>query len=420
MAWTDTLQQASFRGVAFDVLATSDPEQRAFAQHERPYQSGAELEDLGLRPRRIQLRAVVFGADYEAQLQQLLAALRAPGTGELVHPVFGSLTVLATEWSVDHEAEARDSATLQLAFVESATRQPAPFSQAAPQAASDRVEARTADAREQSAAHIASLITRIMGGPLPRVVEINSAFNKAKAAVSTLLDTTGVRVLLADLDPLLYPRSALVDLLAIVDGAFTGLPFGGLNLAAQAAATGASPNMAQALADHNRVASALDATALAIRPDSAQAQDIEVCAALTAHVRILAAAAQARAAGLLLTAELDLLALTRRDIERLAGLTRTALQAAMDSARTGLGRERGAAAAGSLAAAAAEVQAAAVAVIQLRPPVITRSAPVGGHPRLIAHNLYGDHTRAAELVRLNGWARRPLIDRGEEIQAYAR
>lgn len=420
MAWTDTLQQASFRGVAFDVLATSDPEQRAFAAHERPYRDGAELEDLGLRARRMQLRATLFGADYEARLQQLLAALRAPGTGELVHPVFGSITALAVEWSVEHEAEARDAATLQLTFVESATRQAAPFSQAAPQAAIDRVEARTADARAQSEAHIASLITRIMGGPLPRVVEINSAFNKAKAAVSTLLDTTGVRVLLADLDPLVYPRSALADMLAIVDGAFTGLPFGGLNLSAGAAHTSAAPNIAQALADHNRVASALDATALVIRPDSAQAQDIEVCAALTAHVRILAATAQARAAGLLLAAELDLLALTRRDIERLAGLARTALQAAMDSARTGLGRERGAAAAGSLAAAAAEVQAAAVAVIQLRPPVITRSAPVGGHPRLIAHALYGDHTRAAELVRLNGWARRPLIDRGEEIQAYAR
>ena len=58
--------------------------------------------------------------------------------------------------------------------------------------------------------------------------------------------------------------------------------------------------------------------------------------------------------------------------------------------------------------------------IQLRPPVITRQAPVGGHARLVAHALYGDHTRAEELRRLNSWGRSLLIERGEEMQAYAR
>lgn len=67
-----------------------------------------------------------------------------------------------------------------------------------------------------------------------------------------------------------------------------------------------------------------------------------------------------------------------------------------------------------------QVQEAARAVIELRPPVQLRAAPVTGPLRLVAHALYGDHSRATELLRLNAWGRRLVVERGEKVRAYAR
>jgi prophage DNA circulation protein len=51
---------------------------------------------------------------------------------------------------------------------------------------------------------------------------------------------------------------------------------------------------------------------------------------------------------------------------------------------------------------------------------VSKPAPVGGHARLVAHHLYGDHTRAAEIERLNSLGRRLLIEPGEVLRVYAR
>lgn len=45
MAWETDLQDASFRGVAFDIITTRDSVQRDIAQHEYPYRNGANIDD---------------------------------------------------------------------------------------------------------------------------------------------------------------------------------------------------------------------------------------------------------------------------------------------------------------------------------------------------------------------------------------
>lgn len=416
MSWSNTLQDASFRGVPFEVYATSDQGGKVIAVHQIPYTNGAEVEDMGNDPAGFEVRALLRGEAYETALQALIKALQTSGPGELVHPIFGALNVVAVRWAIEHEADIRDACVLTIRFLEHRISA-AVFATPSASASADRVAALSKQARESATDSVAGKVAGLASKPLVRVTEINETFNTAKRQLRTLLDTTSVRVLLADLDPLLYPRAALADLEAIVDGAFAGLPLGGIN--GLFTGTLSAVGMSAALVDFNRLLQGQDPTTT-VTPTSSDPQEGEVAAALTAYSRVLNATTVASAATLIMAAELDALELERSDIERLAATARTGLQAAIDAARTSLDAQRGAEVAGLLAAAGYEVQEAARAAMELRPPLITRTAPVGGHARLLAHALYGDHTRAAELQRLNRWGRQVLIEAGQEIRCYAR
>ena len=416
MSWSQSLQDAAFRGVRFEVLAVDDSGGKSVAATQLPYVAGADLEDMGNDPLTFEVTALLRGDDYETALNALIAALDQTGPGELMHPIYGLRQVIAGRWRVHHEAEAVDSALVSISFMEHTPRGGV-FTSPAAQLSADRVADLGEQARDTATDAVASIVETIAGGPLPRVTEINAAFTSAKTKLSGLLNMTGVRVLLADLDPLLYPRSALGDLRSIVDGAVSGLSLGGLNGLFKGDVSTIS--MGAAVSDFNRLAQEQSATVV-ISPISSELQDIQVSAALTAMARTLNATAVASSACTILAAELDLLALQRAEIERLAAVARTALQLAMQSARTALDGQRGPEVAMLLSQAAHEVQEAARSALELRPPVISIQAPVGGHSRLLAHALYGDHTRAAELQRLNDWGRQVFIEAGEEVQAYAR
>ena len=118
MAWKDTLLDASFRGVKLSISSTDDAAERAQVRHEYPYRDGAEVEDLGRRARTIRVQAIVWGKEYETDLRKLLEALGKPGPGELIHPVFGSLSVSLVSHGVTHHEDNPDSAQISLDFVE--------------------------------------------------------------------------------------------------------------------------------------------------------------------------------------------------------------------------------------------------------------------------------------------------------------
>lgn len=112
MAWNLTLQDASFRGVTFEVQSVEDRGEKALCVHEYPYRSGAEVEDLGRKPRVIPVTAIFWGVAYESRIKALVAAFEEAGPGELIHPVFGSLTVAVRRWQIQHSAERHDYATV--------------------------------------------------------------------------------------------------------------------------------------------------------------------------------------------------------------------------------------------------------------------------------------------------------------------
>ena len=67
------------------------------------------------------------------------------------------------------------------------------------------------------------------------------------------------------------------------------------------------------------------------------------------------------------------------------------------------------------------LQKQALAVINLRPPLVQKTAGRDTSLHLLAFEWYGDYSRFAELVRLNPHISHPnFIKRGEVLNAYAR
>jgi prophage DNA circulation protein len=93
MSWRDTLRPASFRGVGFEVSASSLDLGRRFAVHEFPLRDSAEVEDMGRKGRAHSVEAYLVGPNYHIARDQLIDALEAPGLGALVHPWLGSRDV---------------------------------------------------------------------------------------------------------------------------------------------------------------------------------------------------------------------------------------------------------------------------------------------------------------------------------------
>lgn len=419
MAWQETLLDATFRGVPFHCERVGRAGQRAIAEHEFPYAAGAELEDMSLGPRRVRLRAVFFGDNYEDELAQFIDALERPGAGELVHPIHGAMTVMSASWEDEHDAELVDGAVLHVIFVEDSVRELV-FSENSTSAKTDAI----ASGAESCRSTADDALGRYIDGTsfdVPRMSVLTDAFSQAKSFIGRILNITGsAGLLLSALDPLLYPRAYASDLLATVERAFQSLSFGGRNTIYEGPAVALTA--VSAVADFNVLRAQLDPAALVLVPSvpvpgPAMLADVAV---VQAHARVHCAAAIAEAAAIVLAGEADVPVLQRKDIEQLTAQTRTICQVAIDAARGALDAEARGQASTTLATLAWQVQEAARAVINLRPPLVQRASPVSGPVRLVAHAMYGEPGRATELAALNQLGRDVLIERGDMLYAYAR
>ncbi len=409
MAWADNLLDATFRGIVFDIVDVEDAADRALAQHAYPYVDGADIEDLGADAKTISVRAIFFGDDYDTRLQAFLAALDAPGAGELVHPVFGSFkAVQVRNRSVQHNAEGVDQATVSIQFVESTTS--APFF--------DRsLAVQQADAIGLAGDATRALSTRALGGLIDTLRTLNplKTFDSLRATMLgpiLALQSSVSGVILAGLDAIAVPRAWAADLDALTGGVLDLMNPPDLFSSWRQAG-----NTLALLAPHaSGGSSAAPVTPVTpVTPSEAQAR-----AAVGAHVSAALATAQADAAAVVLAAEADTATLSPQQIETIANTARTALDAAIEAARSVWPLETSHAMAEALKTTALAVQDAAQAIIAARPPLVARLVTSPGNLRLIAHRWYGDHTRAPELFRLNNLRLPNFIQMGDVLNAYAR
>lgn len=116
-SWQDNLHPASFRGVPFAVESGDGVFGRRQAVHEYPYRDSVWVEDMGRATRRIHLTGFIVqssrvysAGDVMSQRDALIAAAETAGSGTLVHPTLGELTVSVIEGGLrvhEHKDEAR-------------------------------------------------------------------------------------------------------------------------------------------------------------------------------------------------------------------------------------------------------------------------------------------------------------------------
>ena len=93
MTWRDKWQTGSFRGAGFKWRQSDAVVGRKTARHDYPLRDEAYIEDLGKRPREFTLDCFVIGVDYTDQRDALIDALEKEGPGTLIHPTMGAMQV---------------------------------------------------------------------------------------------------------------------------------------------------------------------------------------------------------------------------------------------------------------------------------------------------------------------------------------
>lgn len=436
MAWETDLQDASFRGVAFDIINTRDSMQRDIAQHEYPYRDGANIDDLGAKPRSLQCQAVFFGDDYESRLQAFIAAIYKRGPGELIHPVFGSMPdMLCYVYQVNHEAESPDYCTVDLQFLQSGLDveffvREWPLSQA--------------DAIFNQAQGILDNAATLLDNAMKPLRTARQYMARAKALGVTALNMVAVLrseitgFISSTTDFVNFPSAFMTDIQSALSlqslAAMSSISSDSAVYASAPAVVMADWAAVKTQADTIAALPANlvtgDATASVEMPANVTTTDIRELIAMT----LLAVAIElAQQAADLLSDETVTAALSPDDISLIAGDARQAVQNAIDSVRNTWAAEMETVSSSATSIAleyqpvidglrdtALSLQVMALALIQARPPLIQRTVASATNLHLLAHLWYGDYSRAGELKLLNPALRDPNnIIPGDVLNGYA-
>jgi prophage DNA circulation protein len=112
----DNLQQGSYRGVPFLIGDVTTDEGRKTVTHEYPNTDRREVEDLGLLQGIFSITGLVKTQEDFKLRDRLREALNAPGSGELVHPFFGTVTVTAKPFSLTENTRELGIARFTMTF----------------------------------------------------------------------------------------------------------------------------------------------------------------------------------------------------------------------------------------------------------------------------------------------------------------
>lgn len=438
MSWVDSMLDASFRGVRLDVINTRDTWSHDLAQHEYPYLDGADIQDMGRKPRNIRLSALFWGDDYDSRLQSFIAALDKPGAGELIHPVYGSIpNMQAIECQINHDAENVDYCTVELVFLETKTGNPF-FSQDYPTAQADVIFNQIQSLLDAEQALMEDAL-----GPLRDVKKLMA---KSKALATTALnmllifrsEITGFVGNTTDFAK--YPGAFMNDLksaVSLTSQNATSSGSAGLSVTSGVSQTqvtlsdwGESHRQLTAIANLPAALVSGAKPAPIALPAGITERDIGELISMTAAV--VAGELAQNAADIFSDETLNHL-LAPPEIERIANDTRHFIQATIDQHRdqyadatqevssspTTVGIAWQPVVQG-LKEIALAVQQLAANMITTRPPLIQRQVDSVGNLHLVAHRWYGDYRRASELQRLNPQLRNPNnLKPGDLLYAYA-
>ncbi|WP_175857035.1 DNA circularization N-terminal domain-containing protein [Burkholderia anthina] len=435
MAWKDKLFDASFRGIQFDCQRTDDPLERDVVRYAVPYVDGEDLEDQGAKAREVAMTAIFFGDDYEDRLNAFLNALSQRGSGELIHPVFGSLPDMQfLGGHVSHDADNPDAGVVEMRFAKSTQSNPFFVEQLADQKADATAQA--ADVAQNAgtsmlSAALGALQTAKVG--LRRLNALRDVLSETLGPIRNLV--TGFRT--SALDYINFPSAFASDLIGLVssitdfrsfDTSIVMSDWNGLSdqmrtvVKLPAAAANNQPIAIPGTPSSAGNTTPSDPTApySPPRPKIAMADPHDV-ALITAFTKVVVATTMASVASDVLANEIEQPTLTPDQVEQITNDTRTFIEDAMNDMRDVVTLDASRPVTEPLKDVALSVQQLAVDVIDVLPPIISREIDTAINLMLLAFRWYGDYTRSAELLRLNPNVRNPnFIQPGDVLRAYAR
>lgn len=436
MAWSDSLQDASFRGVRFDVKNTRDSVERALGESSYPYLDGADLEDLGANPRSLQIQAVVWGDTYETTLQALIKALDTRGAGELIHPVFGSMPNMQVRlYQINHNEDDPDYCTIDIQFLQHSTGNPFfardwPLSQA--------------DAIFNSVQDMLDKASSLMESALSPLRTARRYMSRVKALGVTALNM--VAVLRGEVTGFVSSTTDFVNFpSAFMNDILSSLGLRSSQASTSVSDTGAIYTATPAVAMADWSAINAQATAVATMPDDLISGEVTAPVDMPANIttadikelRVMVLTSVAielsQQASSFLSDETITAVLTPDDIEQITNDARQAIKNAIDANRDAYSGEMDSVSSAPTRVAldwqpvvdllrdiALSLQVMGTALIQARPPLTVRRVENAGNLHLIAHLWYGDYTRATELQLLNPALRDPNnLIAGDTLYAYS-
>lgn len=436
MAWKDTLLDASFRGRGFHCTGTSDRAERATVLHEYPFRDGGEADDMGRRARRMTIRAIFWGDAYESELAAFIAALDKGGEGELIHPVFGSISVMVLDYSLDHDPDNPDRCDVVCSFAESGTHNPffagAKTALGRSERAGDSLDTAADTLRAAGGLGFTSWIREHLSGlSLSERLDVGDTLTNSLADLN---DVAGAETTLVNyLD---FPDALVSDMEAVTSATTDLAGFDASDAAGRfrgwqrvsdllpsisTAVAGTSRNYSTARTSYSGASSSPStASAQAASQSDLSTATGQAYASFAVMAQASRTAEAAQTASSLLVAEAAEPTLTPGEVEAVVGNTRARIQDLLDAARAVLPplQARPVIEAGRDMALA--VQTLGLEVINARPPLVQHvvGSPCNAH--LLAHRLYGDYTRAAEILRLNPDVNAPnFLTRGQELSVYA-
>jgi prophage DNA circulation protein len=483
MTWADNLLPASFRAIEFDILSTEDEARRALARHSYPYTDGADVEDMGLEERKLSVKAIFYGDDYEERLQAFVAALDQRGAGDLVHPVFGAMdSMQVNTYRVSHDEDKPDQCQVSVEFEQSVTAAPF-FARALASQAADSIDDAADSVEDASAAALTAECGKVNGLSAAGAMDALSRVGAMREQAVTFLLTLNNQVhgvLTSITDPIANVMGFISDVTALTQALVDDVPkqmeylrnlASGTRNAVDRLLPVGSTSSVSALASYksNGVPSVANAAfgridqllataslqpvvasqnnapgsysawvaaaagtgaagvqgaaasipASSIYPVSA-AQSLADTQVLLVHIGVTRAVLKARVAAMVMASEAVTPLSTPHQVEQLVTVVRAGINDAITQTRTRYGVEQARAITEPLKSLALTVQESGRATINARPPMIVRSVESPAPLRLLAHLWYGSHTRALELQRLNNLRRPNAINAGDKINAYAK
>lgn len=394
MSWLERLQQASFRNVPFQVEQAGVSGGRRLAVHEYPLRDRPFAEDLGRDARSYQVEAYVLAStitengqrsgDYMAARDALIEALESgDGPGTLVHPYLGRLQVAVRGYRLSESTREGGIARFSIVFVEAGEA-------AQPATATDTrslVLARS-DALVESATADFSSEWSVEGLPEALVAELESELDRTLDGLTRLVgDVSG---------PIAAAIRAPGNMAVAIVGAL-----------GQVQAVASEP--LRAIGMYESLFSAGESSPAIAATTGARRQQSRSSAALHRIVQRVAVAEAARQSALATFPTRDE-ALAVRD--RLAD----AIDAQMEAVDPVYGRPVSDVVYQNLsalrAAVSADLRGRGAQLPSVRTIITSATTPA----LLLAHQIYGDASRAGEIVVRNNIRHPGFVPGGESLE----